>query len=72
MNKLRQIVKATIEARNGGHSGLFTTSDLALMTGSEPDANFTKFLHKALKANVLEKVCSNIFMVPRYFTWVIV
>ena len=28
------------------------------------DTNFTKFLHKAVKANVLVKVCTNVFIDP--------
>lgn len=64
MSKLRNLINVTLGAKQGGHSGLFTTQDLALLTQSIPDANFTKFLHKAVKAKVLDKVCKNVFINP--------
>ena len=64
MTKLREISNETIKAGKLGHSGLFTTKDIALLINEEPDGNFTKLLHKAVKANVLEKVCKNLFINP--------
>ena len=64
MSKLRYLTNATIKATNAGHCGLFTTKDLALLTQANSDINFTKFLHKAVKVGVLEKVCKNVFINP--------
>ncbi len=64
MSKLRSLMNTTIKAVNAGHNGLFTTNDLAMLTHNNSDANFTKFLYKAVKANVLVKVCRNVFMNP--------
>jgi len=64
MTKLRSLINTTIKAVNAGHIGLFTTNDLAMLTHNKSDTNFTKFLYKAVKANVLVKVCTNVFMTP--------
>lgn len=64
MSKLRSLIESTIKAVNAGHNGLFTTNDLAMLTRNKSDANFTKFLYKAVQAKVLEKVCTNIFINP--------
>lgn len=64
MSKLRKISEVTLKSKKSGHSGLFTTNDLALLINSEVDSNFPKFLHKAVKAGVLEKVCTNVFINP--------
>ncbi len=64
MNKLRKISEVTLKSVKAGHSGLFTTNDLALLVDIEADLNFAKFLHKAVKAGVLDKVCTNIFINP--------
>jgi len=64
MSKLRSLINCTIKSVNAGHNGLFTANDLAMLTHNNSDANFTKFLHKAVKANVLAKVCTNVFINP--------
>jgi hypothetical protein len=64
MSKLRELTNTTLKAKSAGHSGLFTTKDLALLTDNNSDINFTKLLHKAVKAGVLEKVCKNVFINP--------
>lgn len=64
MTKLRSLNDNTIVAVNAGHNGLFTSNDLAMLTNSHLDANFTKFLYKAVKSEVLMKVCTNIFINP--------
>lgn len=64
MTKLRELTNASLKAKNAGHSGLFTTKDLALLTDNNSDINFTKLLHKAVKTGVLEKVCQNVFVNP--------
>ncbi len=64
MSKLRKISEATLKSVKAGHSGLFTTNDLALLIDIEVDSNFAKYLHKVVKIGVLEKVCTNIFINP--------
>ncbi|MCF6193672.1 MAG: hypothetical protein L3J46_04985 [Kangiellaceae bacterium] len=64
MNKLVILANRTSEARGNGHSGLFTTQDLALMLDVSFDSNFRKYLHKAVKAEVLISVCRNIYINP--------
>ena len=64
MSKLRKLTESTLKAVNSGHSGLFTTTDLALLTDSKLGSNFNKFLHNAVKTNVLEKVCKTVFINP--------
>lgn len=64
MGKMLHIVRATLTATKKGHCGLFTTQDLAMLTDSVPNQSFSKLLHKATKAGVLEKVCKNIFINP--------
>ena len=56
------LVNATHRAKSNGNIGLFTTQDLALLLGKEVNQSFSKFLHKAVKKNILEKVCKNIFV----------
>ena len=64
MSQLLGLVNATHKAKSGGHIGLFTTQDLAHLLGKESNQSFSKFLHKAVKKNLIEKVCKNIFINP--------
>ena len=64
MSKLRALTEATVKARHGGHCGLFTANDLALMVNTPMSPNFSKLLHRATKANVLVSVCRNIYANP--------
>ena len=64
MNKLRELTEVTVNARNGGHCGIFTANDLALMLNTPMSPNFSKFLHRATKAGVLVNICRNIYGNP--------
>jgi hypothetical protein len=64
MNKLREITETTVKARNGGHCGIYTTNDLALMLKTPTSSNFSKLLHHATKAGVLVNVCRNLYVNP--------
>lgn len=64
MSKLRQSTKQTYKARQNGHSGLFTKFDMALMLNTPAGPSLSKFLHTAVKAEVLERVCQGIYINP--------
>lgn len=62
MNKLRSLNDKTFLAIKNGHSGLFTTHDLALMLGVCVTDSFRKYLSNAVKKGVLSRVASNIYI----------
>ena len=64
MSKLRKLTEKTMAAIKGGHYGLFTTHDLALLLDETKSQSFNKFLHKATKAGVLTNICKNIYINP--------
>lgn len=51
-------------AAKNGHSGLFKSSDLALLIGEPLSLNFRKYLYKAEKTGVLERVSRGVYMNP--------
>lgn len=62
MNKLRALNDKTFLAIKNGHSGLFTTHDLALMLSTPVTDTFRKYLYKAVKKGVLARVATNIYV----------
>lgn len=62
MNKLRLLNDKTFLAIKNGHSGLFTTQDLALMLNTNVTNSFRKYLSNAVKKEVLTRVASNIYI----------
>lgn len=62
MNKLRLLNDKTFFAIKNGHSGLFTTQDLALMLNTHATNSFRKYLSNAVQKGVLSRVASNIYI----------
>ena len=58
------IIKGTQKAVGLGHIGIFTSMDLAYLSGKNLDSQFTRNLSKITKKGVLEKVCNNLFINP--------
>jgi hypothetical protein len=64
MNRFQILNGLTIQAKNNGHSGLFTTYDLAMMMNASHDNIFSGFLGKASRNNVLKRVTKGIYINP--------
>jgi hypothetical protein len=64
MSKFDLLSRITIKACGDGHSGLFTTSDLALIMKSQYDDAFRSFLGKACKNKVIKRVSKGIYINP--------
>jgi hypothetical protein len=62
MTSYQALIGATIRARSAGHSGLFSTADLALLMQRPKDVAFSRFLSAAVRAGVLNRVCRNIYV----------
>ncbi len=64
MSKLRLLNERTHEAVKSGHFGVFTQEDLALMMGDTANQAFLKYLHKAVKAGVLNRIAVGLYYNP--------
>lgn len=64
MSKLLTLSQVTVKTKLGGHCGIFTTQDLALLLEEPVSANFRKFLSKAVQSGVLKRVTHNLYMNP--------
>lgn len=64
MSKYQKLSRLTITARNNGHSGLFSTYDMAMMMQSKHDNNFSGFLAKAFGNNTIQRVARGIYINP--------
>lgn len=64
MTAYHTLTAATVRARANGHSGLFTSADLALLMARPKDVAFSKFLSSAVRVGVLNRVCRNIYINP--------
>jgi hypothetical protein len=62
MNKLLLLMKVTVECKDAGHSGFFTSVDLAFLMKTDKGSSFSKFLSKAVSAGVLIRVCRGIYI----------
>lgn len=62
MDKFSLLNRKTTTACNDGHSGLFTTSDLALLMERQYDDAFRSFVAKACKNKVIKRVSKGIYI----------
>lgn len=63
-NKLRSLGKLTHKAVGNGHAGIFCTEDLAMLLQVKASESFKKYLYKAVKAGVLDKVAVGLYYNP--------
>ena len=57
-------MKVTVECKEAGHCGFFTSADLAFLMKVEKGPSFSKFLSKAVLIGVLARVCRGIYINP--------
>lgn len=60
----RCLSEKTVACVNAGHLGVFTTSDLALLSCRKPDLAFAQTLSKVTKAGYLRKVGRGLYINP--------
>lgn len=58
-----RLQKEMVSAMKGGHTGFFNTHDIAYWVKKKSREALTLFIHNAIKAGVLERICKGVYVV---------